>query len=207
MIKVAVIGLGWWGRNILKNILNSTVITPVMAVDPIDQARTTASTLGVKTALRFEDALANPDVDAVILCTPQEHHAGQIVAAARSGRHVFCEKPLCTTAADAETAIAAVRAAGVQLGIGHERRFEPAVIEMRRRFCFRRIRQSAAAGRQFQPGQIPEVAPRELAIFEWRESGWTALRHGHPHGGSINSAARPADPCLGAAGKAWERFC
>lgn len=135
MIKVAVIGLGWWGRNILKNILNSTVITAVMAVDPIDQARMTASALGVKTALRFEDALANPDVDAVILCTPQEHHAEQIVAAARSGRHVFCEKPLCTAAADAETAIAAVRTAGVQLGIGHERRFEPAVIEMRRRLA------------------------------------------------------------------------
>jgi len=48
---------------------------------------------------------------------------------------VIVEKPLCTTAADAETAIAAVRKAGVQLGIGHERRFEPAVIEMRQRFA------------------------------------------------------------------------
>jgi predicted dehydrogenase len=84
---------------------------------------------------RLEDALANTDVDAVILCTPQQHHAEQIIAAAQSGRHVFCEKPLCTTAADAEAAIAAVRKAGVQLGIGHERRFEPAIIEMRKRFA------------------------------------------------------------------------
>jgi predicted dehydrogenase len=135
MIKAAVIGLGWWGQTILKNLLNSTVITPVLAVDPLDQARASASMLGIETAPRFEDALANAKVEAVILCTPQQHHAEQIIAAAQSGRHVFCEKPLCTNSADSEAAIAAVKKAGVQLGIGHERRFEPAVIEMRKRFA------------------------------------------------------------------------
>jgi predicted dehydrogenase len=135
MIKAAVIGLGWWGQTVLRTILNSSIIAPVLGVDPLDQARASASKLGVGTAPRFEDALADANVEAVILCTPQQHHAEQIIAAARSGRHVFCEKPLCTTAADAEVAIAAVRKANVQLGIGHERRFEPAVIEMRRRFA------------------------------------------------------------------------
>ena len=134
-LKAAVIGLGWWGQNILKNLLNSSVIKPVLGVDPLEPARSTAAALGVATAPRFEDALADPDIKAVILCTPQEKHAGQIVAAAQAGRHVFCEKPLCTTGADAEMALAAVRKAGVQLGIGHERRFEPAVIEMRKRFA------------------------------------------------------------------------
>jgi predicted dehydrogenase len=135
MIKVAIIGLGWWGQTILRNLTGSTVIKPVLGVDPLDAARAVASALGVETAPRFEDALAHSEVEAVILCTPQDRHAGQIAAAARSGRHVFCEKPLCTTSADAETAIAAIRAAGVQLGIGHERRFEPAVVEMRKRFA------------------------------------------------------------------------
>jgi predicted dehydrogenase len=134
MIKAAIIGLGWWGQTILKTLLNNTVIAPALAVDPMDQARASASALGIATAPRFEDALANADVEAVILCTPQQHHAEQIVAAARSGRHVFCEKPLCTTSDEAEAAITAVSKAGVQLGIGHERRFEPAFIEMRRRF-------------------------------------------------------------------------
>jgi predicted dehydrogenase len=135
MIKAAVIGLGWWGQTILKTLLNSTIIKPVLGVDPLEPARATAAALGVETASGFEDALAASSIDAVILCTPQQHHAEQIAAAARSGRHVFCEKPLCTTAADAEAAIAVVRNAGVQLGIGHERRFEPAVIEMRTRFA------------------------------------------------------------------------
>ena len=135
MIGAAVIGMGWWGQTILKTLIGNTVIAPVLAVDPLDQARSAASAFGVATAPQFEDALANPGVDAVIICTPQQHHADQIIAAARSGRHVFCEKPLCTTAAEAEVAIAAVREAGVVLGIGHERRFEPAVIEMRQRFA------------------------------------------------------------------------
>jgi predicted dehydrogenase len=135
VIKAAIIGLGWWGQTILKTLLHSTVITPVLAVDPLDQARAAAAAHGVETASRFEDALENSNVDAVILCTPQQYHAEQIAAAAQSGRHVFCEKPLCTTAADAEAAIAAVRKADVQLGIGHERRFEPAMIEMRQRFA------------------------------------------------------------------------
>ncbi len=135
MIKAAVIGLGWWGQTILKTLRNSAIIAPVLGVDPSDQARAAAAALGIATAPRFEDALADANVDAVILCTPQQHHAEQIAAAAKSGRHVFCEKPLCTTAADAEAAIAAVRTAGVQLGIGHERRFEPAIIEMRKRFA------------------------------------------------------------------------
>src|SRR5664279_1752865 len=134
MIRAAIIGLGWWGRTILRNLLNNSIITPVLGVDPLEQARASASALGIETSPRCEDALANSSVDAVILCTPQENHAEQIIAAARSGRHVFCEKPLCTTSVDAEAAIAAVRKAGVQLGIGHERRFEPAVIEMRKRF-------------------------------------------------------------------------
>src|SRR5436305_1332548 len=103
MINAAIIGLGWWGQTILKTLQNNAIINPVLGVDPLEQARASASKLGVNTASRFEDALENSAVEAVVLCTPQERHAEQIVAAARSGRHVFCEKPLCTTAADAET--------------------------------------------------------------------------------------------------------
>ena len=134
MIRAAIIGLGWWGQTILKTLTSSAIIAPVLGIDPRQQARTAALALGIETAPRFEDALADANIDAVILCTPQQYHAEQIVAAARSGRHIFCEKPLCTTSPAAEAAIAAVSKAGVQLGVGHERRFEPAIIEMRKRF-------------------------------------------------------------------------
>ena len=158
MIKAAIIGLGWWGSD--------------PSQDPVEQHGHQAGAgrrsawiprarppLGARRRDRAAfrgRAWRIPTIKAVILCTPQQHHAEQIVAAAQSGRHVFCEKPLCTTAADAEAAIAAVRKAGVQLGIGHERRFEPAVIDMRKRFAAGEFGTSAAAGRQFQPGQVPE---------------------------------------------------
>ena len=134
MIRAAIVGLGWWGQTIANNLATSDVIKPILGIDPLDPMRAKGAALGLETSARFEDALARSDIDAVILCTPQDHHATQIEAAAKSGRHVFCEKPLCTTAEDAERAIAAIKKASVQLGIGHERRFEPAVIEMRKRF-------------------------------------------------------------------------
>jgi predicted dehydrogenase len=165
MIRAAIVGLGWWGQTILKNLLDSTVVRPVLAVDPLETARAAASALGVATAPRFENALANPDIDAVILCTPQERHAEQIVAAARSGRHVFCEKPLCTTASDAEAAIAAIRQAHVQLGIGHERRFEPAVIEMRQRFTAGEFGRPLLLEGNFSPDKFLKL-PRD----NWRLS-------------------------------------
>ncbi|MFN0161341.1 MAG: Gfo/Idh/MocA family protein, partial [Burkholderiales bacterium] len=56
-------------------------------------------------------------------------------AAAQAGKHVFCEKPLTLSLDDALAAVAACRSAGVQLGIGHERRFEPAVLDLRRRIA------------------------------------------------------------------------
>jgi len=135
MIKAAIVGLGWWGKTIAAVLADSTVIRPVLGIDPEPAARAAAAATGLATAQTLNDALARPEIEAVILCTPQQHHAAQIEAAARAGRHVFCEKPLTTTAADAERAIAAVTAAKVTLGIGHERRFEPAVIDMRRRLA------------------------------------------------------------------------
>jgi predicted dehydrogenase len=135
MINAAIVGLGWWGQTIARALAASEIIRPVLGIDPSPAACAAAAAGGLATSARFEDALAQPDIGAVILCTPHKQHAAQIVAAAGAGKHVFCEKPLCTTAAEAETAIAAVKAAGVELGIGHERRFEPAILALRRRFA------------------------------------------------------------------------
>jgi predicted dehydrogenase len=135
MIKAAIIGMGWWGKTVARDLAASKVLLPVLGIDPEPAGQAAARDLGLTASARFDDALADKSIDAVILCSPHKHHAAQIVAAAKAGRHVFCEKPLCTNAADAERAIAAVTDAGVQLGIGHERRFEPAVIELRRRFA------------------------------------------------------------------------
>ena len=90
---------------------------------------------GFSVSTSYEDAISSPNVDAVILCTPHKLHSAQITAAAKAGKHVFCEKPLCLTLDDATAAVAACKAAGVLLGIGHERRFEPAIIDLRKRIA------------------------------------------------------------------------
>lgn len=134
MIRAALIGLGWWGRTIARDLAQSTLIRPVLGIDPDQSGRDAAQAAGLDVSAHFEDALTRADIDAVILCSPHKFHAAQIIAAAQAGKHVFCEKPLCTRQEEVEAALQAVKAAGVQIGIGHERRFEPAVIEMRQRF-------------------------------------------------------------------------
>ncbi len=134
-VKVAVIGYGWWGKIITATLESSALLDVVMVVENdlkvIEAAKNGSKQLHFQFAHHFDDAIANPDVEAIILCTPHQFHAQQIQSAAKAGKHVFCEKPLCLTYDDAKAAIAACNAAGVQLGIGHERRFEPAVIAMR----------------------------------------------------------------------------
>jgi myo-inositol 2-dehydrogenase / D-chiro-inositol 1-dehydrogenase len=70
-------------------------------------------------------ALADPAVDAVVIAAPARFHAELIVAAARAGKAVFCEKPAALSLADIDRAIDAVRSAGVVLQVGFNRRFAP----------------------------------------------------------------------------------
>ena len=67
--------------------------------------------------------LADPDLDAVIIASADALHADQCIAAAGAGKHVLCEKPMATAAADAKRMAAACRAAGVRLGIAYHMRW------------------------------------------------------------------------------------
>ena len=86
---------------------------------------------GLTLLTELDQATSRDDVDAVILATPNTLHEEQVVQCARAGKHVFCEKPLGLTAASARRSVAACRQAGVQLGIGHERRFEPGLVALK----------------------------------------------------------------------------
>ena len=112
--------------------MQGSALRIVAGCDPAPSAASFAAEAGLRFAASFDAIIADPAIEAIILCTPHTLHAAQIVQAARAGKHVFCEKPLCLTRADAAAAIAACQRAGVQLGVGHERRFEPPIIELRR---------------------------------------------------------------------------
>ncbi len=81
----------------------------------------------------YEDALADPNVDAVDLCVPTDRHAEMAIAALRRGKHVLVEKPLALTSAEAESVVAEARSAGRVAMAAHVLRFMPAYTEARRR--------------------------------------------------------------------------
>jgi predicted dehydrogenase len=133
MIRAAILGLGWWGKTIVRRMASSGELRIVAAVE-LDPARHAAfaEEFGLRLASRSEDVLNDPEIDAVILCTPNSMHTAQVIAAAEHGKHVFCEKPLALTRAEAERSVDACNQAGVVLGIGHERRFELGMMEVER---------------------------------------------------------------------------
>ena len=132
MLNAGILGLGWWGRTIVDTLRDSPAMRVVAGVDPAPHAAAEAARLGIRHAASLEDLLADPAIHAVILCTPHTQHPAQIIMAANAGKHVFCEKPLCLTLAEARQAVAACQRNHVTLAVGHERRFEPAIDDVRR---------------------------------------------------------------------------
>jgi predicted dehydrogenase len=132
MVNAALVGLGWWGRTILKLLEGNPKLRIVRAVDVSDPGEALAREHGIAFARDLDAALADPAVEAVILCTPHTLHTDQIVRAANAKKHVFCEKPLSLSRAAVERAVAACNANGVALAVGHERRFEPPMLEVKR---------------------------------------------------------------------------
>jgi 1,5-anhydro-D-fructose reductase (1,5-anhydro-D-mannitol-forming) len=80
----------------------------------------------------FQALLDDPGVDAVYIATPNGMHADQVVAAARAGKHVLCDKPLATSIEDAERAVAECSAAGVRLGVTFQTRNYEGMEEIRK---------------------------------------------------------------------------
>lgn len=133
MLNVAVVGMGWWGKTIISVLKGSSKIRVGKAVEINPVAVTDfASQHGLQVVSDVADVLRDPGIQGVVLCTPHTQHTDQIVAAANAGKHVFCEKPLSMTRADALRAIEAVNANEVALAVGHERRFEPPIKELMR---------------------------------------------------------------------------
>jgi predicted dehydrogenase len=131
-LGVAVVGLGWWGRTIVPLLKGNAKLKLVKGVDPAPAGAKFAAEQGIAYATSFEDALKDPTVEGVILCTPHTQHTEQIVAAAGAKKHVFCEKPLSMSRADVLRAVKACNENQVALAVGHEKRFEPPVQELAR---------------------------------------------------------------------------
>ena len=136
MLNAAIVGLGWWGKTLVESVQGSSDLIRFVAGTSrtvSDEAKAFADAQGFRLLGSYDEVLADPGVDAVVLATPHSQHTPQVVGAARIGKHVFCEKPFALTKADAEKAVGAVREAGVTLGLGYNRRFHPEMTKLRER--------------------------------------------------------------------------
>jgi myo-inositol 2-dehydrogenase/D-chiro-inositol 1-dehydrogenase len=132
-VRVALIGAGRIGSSHAELVARHVPGAALVAVaDPTPNAERLAAELGVGVVERSAEAvLDREDVDAVLITTPARSHTDLVVQAARAGKHVFVEKPMAVTLADADRAIAAAEAAGVVLQVGFNRRFAPGWVAAR----------------------------------------------------------------------------
>ncbi|MHC2254524.1 Gfo/Idh/MocA family protein [Bradyrhizobium embrapense] len=132
MINCAIAGLGRWGRALVEAAQDEPRLRIVNAVEPdMAGAASFCAAHGLSPAASLEAVLADPGIDAVLLATPHSLHRSQVIAAARAGKQVFCEKPLALRRSDATEMFAACRDAGVLLAVGHNRRFWPSMQALR----------------------------------------------------------------------------
>jgi predicted dehydrogenase len=134
MINAAMVGLGRWGQTVLGSIQGkSSRIRIVHGVTKEPElARELAAKYGFRLSTELKDAIADPEVQAILLATPHSLHVEQVRQVAAAGKPVWCEKPLALTRAEAERAIAAVRQAGVPIGSGNNKRCFASMRELKR---------------------------------------------------------------------------
>jgi myo-inositol 2-dehydrogenase / D-chiro-inositol 1-dehydrogenase len=123
-LGLALVGAGRIGTNHAEIVAHRVPGARLVAVaDPVEiNAKRVAADLGAD-AVDIAELLARTDVNGVLITAPARSHTELVVAAAAAGKHVFCEKPMAVTLADADRAIAAADAAGVVLQVGFNRRF------------------------------------------------------------------------------------
>jgi len=135
VVRLGIIGAGRIGQlhldNVVRHIPEATVVA--LADIAIDHARTVAAERKVPNVYSDPtEILESPDVDAVLICSSTDTHARFIKAAAKAGKHAFCEKPIALDLPTIDGAVAAAEKAGIALQIGFNRRFDPNFLEARR---------------------------------------------------------------------------
>jgi len=188
VIDAAIVGLGRWGRSLVESVQGkSEKLRFVLGIDPdLERARDFAAKERLRLAPNFDEALSVP---AVVLATPHSLHLPQVLAAAGAGRQIFCEKPLALTRADAEKMVRACEAAGVVLGVGQNRRWWPAMRELRR------IVEAGELGTLLHiEGHNSNENSNAVT------GGWRTLESESPGGGMTGAGLHALDAMVGIAG-------
>ena len=121
--NIAVVGCGYWGKNLVRNFSELGALYSVSDVN-IETAKNYANQYKVK-SLTFNETINNKDIEGVVLTVPAELHASMAINAMSKGKHVFVEKPLAMNEVEANLMIAAAEKNNVQLMVGHLLQYHP----------------------------------------------------------------------------------
>lgn len=156
MVNIGLVGCGMWGRNLARNLAQLKVLGAVADRDPANAADF-ATQFDVEQT-DFAAMLANPNIDGVVLATSAPSHNALAIEALAAGKHLYVEKPLALTLADAEQIAVAAKAADRQVMVGHLIRYHAA---------FQELLAQLAAG---AIGQIRHVQANRLAMGRIRNT-------------------------------------
>src|SRR5581483_2678668 len=132
-LRVAVIGAGYWGPNLVRNLSEAPGADPVAVAD-LSRDRLEAVRKrfpAVRVTTDHTSLFADENVDAVCIATPVHTHRRLVEQALAAGKHEFDEKPLAATSADAEAMVRAAERSGRTLMVGHTFVYNPAVVTVR----------------------------------------------------------------------------
>ena len=135
-INVGMIGLGRIGKlhaeHLALRIPEANLAAISEIKEQLDAAKDFAKRFHVqKVTEDYHEILRNPNIDAVVICTPTNTHSQIIAEAAEAGKHIFCEKPIAHDLSSVDEALAAVRQAEVKFQIGFNRRFDPNFVQVK----------------------------------------------------------------------------
>jgi predicted dehydrogenase len=193
MIQAAIVGLGTWGQHLVGAVQGQSDVirftagatrTPGKAADFCSKNR-------IRLLSTYENLLADPGVDAVVLATPHSTHGEQIIAAAEARKHVFVEKPLGLSRAECERAVAACAEHKVTLAVGYNWRFQPALREIKR---------------MLEDGRLGRLLHIEGSFcgpsaYRFRREHWRQDRDEVPAGGMTGRGVHVVDAMLYLAGR------
>lgn len=133
MMKFGLLGAGRIGRIHGDNVMARRDAQLVAIADPIAQAAQAYADETGAEAISAEALFDRADIDAVLICSPTDTHADYIERAALAGKAVFCEKPISLDSERVKKTLAVVEALNVPIMIAFNRRYDPSLMEMKRR--------------------------------------------------------------------------
>ena len=149
-VTVGVLGAGRIGRIHTENLLRMAGVRVKAVADPYAEFGVWPAN-DVRTGPDPELVLTDPEIEAVLICSPTPTHAPLTEAGAAAGKHIFCEKPIDLDPDRIRQTLAAVDAAGVKLQVGFNRRFDP---------TFARVRKAVTDG-EIGDVQIVKITSRD----------------------------------------------